>query len=555
MVEGYKRYELTLDRILESAVRRNPGQIIAYGDVSSCTYSEFKQKVLNLAKSLIKIGVSKGDVVAVIDWDTDRYLTSYYAIPLSGGILHTVNIRYPPELIYYTMKDAGDKYVIIRDEFVPIIEKNIELFSFIKGWLIYSESGEFQTKLSPSYDLDKLMLDHEHGESFTSGRVMDEVGKGVSSDEIEFPVLSEDDLATVFYTSGTTGMPKGVSFTHRDLTLHTLALMAGISDQPIGVKNDDVVMPLVPMFHVHSWGFPFWVLLKGLKYVLPGRYEYKKILGLIEKHGISLSAMVPPILYLLMSEPDAARILGKSGLRATIGGGALSEGLATMAQKMGLSVISGYGLSETAPVLTLATFTKQVMDLPENERFKFRLKAGMPIYFVEIRVVDTDFTDVAQDSESIGEIVVRSPWLTSGYWKNGEESDRLWRGGWLHTGDLAVVDELGYIKIVDREKDAVKSGGEFIPTLMLEDVISTIEGIGEVAVVGKPDEKWGERPIAFFTAKQEVDTEFIRNELEKAVAAGRIGKFWIPDEFLQVESFTKTSTGKIDKKPLKEKVL
>ncbi len=554
MQDNYVKYQLTIDKILDSAVRRNPDQIIAYRDVFSYTYSEFKKKVMNLARSLLRIGLSKGDVVAVIDWDTNRYLESYYAVPIAGGVLHTVNIRYPPELIYYSMKDAGDKYVIIRDEFIPIIEKNIELFSFIKGWIVYSESGTFETKLKPSFNFDDLDSDSpEQLYQVTTGDV-EEVNKTGTGGVVTLPELNEDDLATVFYTSGTTGMPKGVSFTHRDLTLHTMALMAGISDDPASVKSSDVVMPLVPMFHVHSWGFPFFVLLKGNKYVLPGRYDYRLLLQLIEKHKVTVSAMVPPILYLLLSEPDAQRVLPKSGLRTTIGGGALSEGLARSAERMGISVMSGYGLSETAPVLTLATFTNKTKNMPEDQQFSFRLRAGVPIYLVDLRVVDTEFNDVSWDSSSIGEIVVRAPWLTSGYWHNEEESKKLWKGGWLHTGDLAVVDEIGYVRIVDREKDAVKSGGEFIPTILLEDIISTIDGVGEVAVVGKPDEKWGERPIAFLTAKGNIDPGMLRNRLEEAVESGRIGKFWIPDEFIQVDSFTKTSTGKIDKKPLKERL-
>ncbi len=532
MTEEFYRYQLTIDNILDSAVRRSPDQTIAYRDLSTMTFRKFGENVKRIAKSLIKLGASKGDVVAVIDWDTDRYLTAYYAVPMAGCILHTVNIRYPPELIYYSMKDAGDNFVIIRDEFIPVIEKNIELFSFIKGWIVYSDNGEVKTKLKPAYNFDELLEDD-------------------TADGEELPELNENDTATIFYTSGTTGMPKGVSFTHRDLTLHTLALMAGTSEEPLSVRSDDVVMPLVPMFHVHSWGFPFWILLKGNKYVLPGRYEYGKILELIEKHKINFSAMVPPILYLLMSEPDAPKILPKSGLRATIGGAALPEGLARTAEKMGVSLISGYGMSETAPVLTLSTFTKKVREMPEDESFYFRLKAGVPIYMVKLKVVDSEFNEVPWDSASIGEVVVRAPWLTSGYWKNEEESEKLWAGGWLHTGDLGVIDEYGYVRLVDREKDAVKSGGEFIPTLLLEDVISTIDAVDEVAVIGKPDEKWGERPVAFIVSKETIDKDHILAELEKAVETGRIGKFWIPDEFIQMESFTRTSTGKIDKKPLK----
>ncbi len=535
MTDDFYKYRLTIGALLKSAVRRNPNQEIAYQDKYTLSYAEFRRKVENFARSLIKLGVSKGDVVAVLDWDTDRYLIAYYAVPMIGAILHTVNIRYPPELIYYTMKDAEDKYVIIRDEFVPIIEKNAELFNFIQGWIVYSESGSFSTKLDPVYNFDTMAEDD-------------------SLQHIEIPDVEEDDVATIFFTSGTTGLPKGVTFTHRNLVLHSLMLAASISDEPMSIRATDAVMALVPMFHVHSWGFPYWVLLKGSKYVLPGRYDYGKILHLIKDHNVKISAMVPPILYLLLSEPEAATILPQCGLRAVIGGAALTEGLARKAESVGVSLISGYGLSETAPVLTLATYNKDVLGLPEEEKFKYRLKTGVPTYLVDLRVVDENMNDVPHDSKSIGEIVVRSPWLTRAYWKNEKGTQDLWRGGWLHTGDLGVVDNLGYVTLVDREKDAVKSGGEFIPSLLLEDVISTIQGINEVAVVAKQDEKWGERPVAFYSSSEALDENFIRGELMKMVDLGRISKFWIPDNFIRVETFDRTSTGKIDKKPLKERV-
>lgn len=528
-----KDYQLTIDKVISSAALRTPGQIITYQGKENFTYEEFYERVRRLASSLVRIGVKKGDVVAVIDWDTDRYLASYYAIPMAGGVIHTVNIRYPPELIFYTMQHAGDAYVIIRDEFVPIIEKNKAAFSFVKGWIVYSETGEVKDKLSPLFNFDELV--------------------SVEAED-NLPELDENDRATTFYTSGTTGMPKGVSFTHRQIVLHTLGTAVSFNEFPLEVTSKDVVMPLVPMFHVHSWGFPYSGLMKGMKYVLPGKYDYPNLAKIIKQENVTVSAMVPSILYMILNVPDIQSYIPKGKLRVTMGGAATPKGLAMKAKQVGIEVVAGYGLSETAPVLTLATFNHDVLRMTEEEQFEVSLKTGIPIALVQLKVLDSQGNVVAKDGKSIGEIVVRAPWLTKEYTKDPAGTEKLWKGGWMHTGDLAVVDNLGYISIVDREKDAVKSGGEFIPSLVLEDVISTCEGVNEVAVVAKPDDKWGERPVAFYSSDEGVTEDKIRKHLEEYVEFGRIAKYWVPDEFRRVQSFEKTSTGKIDKKVLKQQV-
>ena len=255
---------------------------------------------------------------------------------------------------------------------------------------------------------------------------------------------------------------------------------------------------------------------------------------------------------MLMSSKNSQK-LKNLDLRVVVGGGALSSGLAQMADSFGIKVISGYGMSETAPVLTLATYNQKLDSMDERKKIEYRTKTGIPIPLVEIRVVDSDGKEVKHDSKSIGEIIVRSPWLTREYVKDEDNTRKLWKDDWMHTGDLAVVDDLGYLSIVDREKDAVKSGGEFIPTIILEDVISTYPGIAEAAVVAKPDKKWGERPVAFISGLKTVEPKKIVDHMMKYVESGRIAKFWIPDEFIPVDSFQKTSTGKIDKKPLRER--
>ncbi len=523
-------YQLTIGAMLRTAIKRAPTQIISYKGVNY-TYSEFYERVKRLASSLVKLGVKKGDFVAVIDWDTNRYLEAYYAISMAGAILHTVNIRYPPELIFYSMEHAGDSYVIVRDEFAPLLERNKAAFNFISGWIVYSENGTVKSELEPVYNYDDLVS---------------------ASEEENLPDIDEDEVATTFYTSGTTGMPKGVSFTHRQIVLHTLATAVSFNEFPLEVTSKDVLMSLVPMFHVHSWGLPYTALMKGMKYVLPGRYDYPELVKLMAKEKVTFSAMVPTILQFILSVPDLKEQLSGQDLRVVIGGSALSEGLAERARSAGIKVSSGYGLSETAPVLTLATFNSQVLEMKEEKKLKYTLKTGLPIAMVELRIIDSHGKDVPKDGKSIGEIVARAPWLTRAYNKDKTSTEKLWAQGWLHTGDLGVMDEQGYISLVDREKDAVKSGGEFIPSLVLEDVISTCKGIKESAVVAKSDSKWGERPVAFYTGDSDLTEDEIKAHLKAYVEVGRIAEFWIPDEFRRVEEFQKTSTGKIDKKVLKE---
>lgn len=525
-----KEYGLTIDRILTGSVQNNGDQVISYRGQEQFTFREFYDRVHNLASSLIRIGVKKGDKVAVIDWDTNRYMEAYYAIPMIGAVLHTVNIRYPPELIFYSMQHAEDKYVIVRDEFVPILEKNKAAFDFIKGWIVYAEKGEIPDNLTPKYNYDDLVKE---------------------SETVELPQIDENTVATTFYTSGTTGLPKGVSFTHRQIVLHTLASASSLSDDPIGMKKSDVLMPLVPMFHVHSWGMPYLSILKGMKYVLPGKYDFPTLPQLIQKEGVTVSAMVPSILYMILNHPEAKNIFPNLDLKVIVGGGALPKGLAALAKSMGIEAISGYGMSETAPILTLATYNRHVMDMPPEKQIEYNTKTGIPISLVMLKVIDKKGNEVPKDDKTIGEIIVQSPWLTESYVKNPEATQNLWKNGWLHTGDLAVMDKERYITIVDRERDAIKSGGEFIPTLILEDIISSCPGVQEVAVVGKKDPKWGERPVAFVSGTQECSPEKIKEYLEQFVNTGRIAKFWIPDEFFPVTSFEKTSTGKVDKKVLR----
>lgn len=526
-------FQLNLKNIFPPTLRNFPDQEIVYKDLRRVKFKDFYDRVSRFSSGLAKIGVNPGDRVAILDWDSDVYVQSYFSIPMMGAILHTVNIRYPPELIFYTMQHAGDRYVIIRDEFVPLIEKAAQLFDFVKGWIIYSDTDEkIRTTLEPHYFYNDLME---------------------TSEPYEYPDIDENTTATIFYTSGTTGMPKGVTFSHRNIILHAMSLAIAVRAEPLYITDKDVFMNLVPLFHVHGWGFPHITMITGNKYVLPGRYDIKKILELIKNEHVTLSMMVPSILYMILTHPEIENYRKYlEGLKVGVGGAGLTSGLLKLAESFGIKPFSGYGLSESCPVLTIAVYNQHVKQMDEEKKQYYRLSTGIPIPLVHIKVVDSTGNEVPWDGKTIGEIVVRSPWLTREYFKDEEKTKELWRDGWMHTADLAFVDSEGYLHIVDREKDAVKSGGEFIPSMMLENIISEIPEVAEVAIVGRPDPKWGERPVAFITLKGNLNKDSIMEHLEKYIPTGRIQKWWLPDDIIFIKEMPKTSTNKIDKKELRK---
>lgn len=532
MSNEYFDYQLTIDNILETSVTTFPNREIVYRDIRRYTFTAFSESVKRLLTGLKKdLGVKQGERVGVVDWDTDVYLHTYYSVPMNGAVLHTVNIRYPPELILKTILQAEDKYLIVRDEFLPLLEKGANLLPAGMKFVVYNDNKEKVKSSLPLINFWDLIDSNEPSEP-----------EG----------LNENMMATIFFTSGTTGQPKGVWFSHRKLMLHALGVSLVGVRPPLDLTPKDVYMILVPMFHVHAWGYPYVFMLNGAKYVLPGRYDYGFILKLMEKENVTFSAMVPTILYLLISQPDAPKYLHVfKNWKVTIGGSALPEGLARKAQELGITVLSGYGLSETCPVITVSYYNSAIENESDEKKFAARLAAGAPLPLVKIKIVDPA-TGKEKNRGEIGEIVVRAPWLTQEYYKDPEKTKALWRGGWLHTGDLGYIDQYGYIHVVDREKDAIKSGGEFIPSLLLEDAISLHPKVAQVAVVGVKDEKWGERPVAFIVPKEDVKEDELRAFLLDLANKGKIQKWWIPDKFIFIDKMPLTSTNKIDKKVLRD---
>jgi fatty-acyl-CoA synthase len=370
---------------------------------------------------------------------------------------------------------------------------------------------------------------------------------------IRFPAFDENTSATLFYTTGTTGDPKGVSFTHRQIVLHTLGGIAALGPVPGmgGLHRADVYMPLTPLFHVHAWGLPYIATLLGLKQVYPGRFEPAKALGLIARHGVTFSHCVPAILNMVLTAPDSAKT-DLSRWKVIIGGSAFPAGLAQAAVARGIDAHAGYGMSETCPLLTLADM---VASQGDGDQIDVRIATGKAMPLVELRLADEDGRAVPHDGASSGEVTARAPWLTEGYLKNPDGTRALWRGGWLHTGDVGSIGPNGTLRIGDRLKDVIKSGGEWVSSLELESIVSRVPGVAEAAAIGLPDVRWGERPCLVVALAPGGEADLVRTAARGALAAviaeGRLPKWAAPDRIEIVEAIPKTSVGKLDKKRMR----
>ena len=529
---------LSIGQILAHGLATAAQQQIVYGDRMRHTYATFSERVHRLASALSTLGVRAGATVAMMDWDSHRYLECFFAVPMMGAVLHTVNIRISPEQVLYTINHAKDDVILVNAEFAPLLESiHAKIRSGVKLVLINDVAETPRTSLPFAAEYES-MLDR-------------------ASPTFDFPQLAEDTRATTFYTTGTTGLPKGVYYSHRQLVLHTMAVATALANAPHATFTArDVYMPITPMFHVHAWGLPYVATLLGVKQVYPGRYVPDVLLGLIRREGVTFSHCVPTILQMMLASP-AVQDVDLSRWKVIIGGSALPIALARATVERGVDVIAGYGMSETCPILTLAHLRPHMSEWDVERCVPFLCRAGRPLPFVQLRIVDAQMNDVAHDGVSQGEVVVRSPWLTQGYLGEPERSEELWRDGWLHTGDVGVIDADGYLKVVDRIKDVVKTGGEWVSSLDIEDIILRLPGVAEAAVVGVPDDRWGERPVAFVVGKKEAtpSEDAVRRHVADFAGRGTISKYAVPDKVYFVDAIPKTSVGKLDKKVIRAKLL
>ncbi len=531
-------YPLLIKQLLLTPIMYAPDQEIVYEDKARITYRDFYTRIHRLASGLRSLGVKPGDTVAVLDWDSHRYLECFFAIPMMGAILHTVNVRLSPEQILYTMNHAEDDVVLAHADFVPMLEDIASRLQTVRSYVLIEDGKDAPVARLPIFsEYEKLLLE--------------------ADENYDFPDFDEDAQATTFYTTGTTGDPKGVYFSHRQLVLHTLSVAVATSGltAPGRFQSGDVYMPITPMFHVHAWGFPYVATLLGAKQVYPGRFIPEKVLGLIKREKITFSHCVATILHMLINHP-MAKEMDLSGWKVNTGGMALPRGLAKTALEMGIELFHGYGMSETCPILTLANMKPHMMDWDVERQLDVRTKTGFPIPLVDLKITDQEGKFLPTDGSSQGEITVRTPWCTQGYFKNDDKSEELWKDGRLHTGDVADMDREGYVQIKDRLKDAIKTGGEWISSLELESLLSRHEAVSESAVVGMTDEKWGERPVAFVILvpdyAAQVSEEDLRAFMMDFVDQQLISKWAVPDRFHIVKEIPKTSVGKLNKKRIRE---
>ena len=532
------QYQLLIKRLLMSGPRYNPDQEIVYADRSKYTYKDLVERIHRLANALTDAGIKPGDTVAVMDWDTPRYLECFFAIPMIGAILHTVNVRLSPEQIVYTMNHAEDDAVLVHDDFLPIIEGVKDEIKTVKTWIQVTDSDK---PGNASFDT--------HGEY--------EALLAAASDHFDFPDFDENSVATTFYTTGTTGNPKGVYFSHRQLVLHTLSMAGSIShfDEMPLLRSSSVYMPVTPMFHVHAWGVPYAATMMGIKQVYPGRYEPELLVDLLKEHKVSFSHCVPTIMQMMMAT-ESIKTADLSNWHVLIGGSALTKGLCDAGAKLGIKMFTGYGMSETCPLLSTTHLTPADFELPLEQQTAIRVKTGKAVPMVELEIVDPDGKPVPHDGEAKGEVVARAPWLTQSYFKQPDKGEELWEGGWLHTGDVASMEPDNTLTIKDRIKDVIKTGGEWLSSLDLENMISQHPAVAGAAVVGVPDEKWGERPYALITLKpgESISEQDIKQHLQQFVDSGDINKWAIPEQMRFVEDIPKTSVGKINKKLIRDQL-
>ncbi|MBL8448673.1 MAG: fatty acid--CoA ligase [Dechloromonas sp.] len=522
-------YPLLIRQLLHSPLATAPQQEIVYRDRRH-DYREFERRLGRLANVLAGYGVGPGTTVAVLDWDSHRYLEAFFAVPMMGAVLQTVNVRLPAEQVLYTLDHAGAETILVHGDFVPLLASLRDRLPRVRTYILIEDDAPDDAAALPFAGEYEALL-------------------AAAPADFPFPDFDESTRATTFYTTGTTGLPKGVHFSHRQIVLHTLAAALAYTAAPAAgrLHRGDVYLPLTPMFHVHAWGLPYIATLLGLKQVYPGRYQPEHLLNLIAAEGVTFSHCVPTVMQMLLSSPDSERV-DLSRWKVVIGGSALPGGLAAAALARGIDVFAGYGMSETGPLLTLARVPDE-----GGDALAARSRTGYPVPLVELRTVDADFADTPRDGKTPGEIVARAPWLTASYSGNAQATRELWAGGYLHTGDIGTLDPDGCLRITDRLKDVIKSGGEWISSLEVENLLSRHPAVAEAAVIGFPDPHWGERPYALVLLRPggQVDPEELRRLVREAAASGSVSRYAVPERIDFVSELPRTSVGKLDKKRLR----
>jgi fatty-acyl-CoA synthase len=482
-------------------------------------YRDLARRAKQLAVGLRGLGLERGDRVATLCWNHHQHHECYLGVPCGGLVLHTLNIRLHPGDLGYIARHAGDRAVVVDRSLLPLLEQ-FRGETAIEHVLVVEDTYE-------------------------------ELLAGASADEWADPGLDEDEAAAMCYTSGTTGLPKGVVYSHRSTVLHALGVIA-VSPLGLGVGEGDVIMPVVPMFHANAWGYPYVATMLGAKIVYPGPHlDPDSLLETFEREGVTWAAGVPTvwlgILERLDAEPGRWDLSRMKGM--LVGGAAAPRALIAGFERHGLQVVHGWGMTETSPVACEATLPGDLGELDGETRLDYLALQGLPLPFVELRARDGEGAEIPWDDETMGELEIRGPWVASGYYDSPDEAGRWTADGWFRTGDIVSIHPRGFIRIQDRSKDVIKSGGEWISSVALESALMGHPAVAEAAVVAIPDERWGERPLAAVVLRE--GQAATADEL-RAFLSGTFAKWWLPDRFEFVDEIPKTAVGKFKKTALRE---
>ncbi len=531
---------LSLNHLLERAGKLFAGnEIVSRRPDKSLvrhTYGEYYRRTRALASALKSLGLQSGDRVATLCWNHHAHLECYFGIPAAGGVMHTLNLRLSADEIGWIAGDAKDRFLVIDDVLLPLYRQFAHLHAFEKV-IVFPFSGA--PVAAEFTDYEALLEDAD-------------------ADGFIYAPHAEDDAVSMCYTSGTTGRPKGVVYSHRSTVLHTL--VASLGDF-WGLRGTDVVLPVTPMFHANSWGIPYGAVMMGVKLVFPGPHLHPDdLLDLMQLEPPTLSLGVPTIWMSLIQAYDAAqnpespnhsRWKLPKGMRSLVGGAAVPEALIRAFDRHGIWILQGWGMTETSPVCTVSYPRAELHGADDDERYRRAAMAGVPVPLVDLRVRGEDAGDQPWDGKSVGEIQVRGPFITGSYHQLPVEAEKFTEDGWLRTGDVASVDPLGFVKISDRTKDLIKSGGEWISSVDLENAIMAHASVAEAAVIAVPDDKWSERPLACVVLKPGLTAT--PDAFHQHLLAHGFAKWQLPDRYEFIDSVPRTSTGKFWKVKLRER--
>ena len=526
-------YPLTLQHTYNRAVSLFPRQeIVTQLDegLHRYTYREWGKRTAQLANALLDAGAQQGDPIATLGWNTYRHMELYFAVPCIGAVLHTLNMRLFVDQLVYIINNAEDKMVFVDGDLVPLLESFADKLPTVRLYVVMGDAPGATGKLHPSVDYETFIARQP--------------------ERVDWPALDENAAAAMCYTSGTTGNPKGVVYSHRSIFLHSMG--ASMADT-LALSEHDIILPIVPMFHANCWGLPHAGMMIGAKFVMPGRFmDPVRMARLMESERVTFAGGVPTIWIGVLNALERESFDLSSVRMLICGGSAVPQSLIENLQRKNLTLVQAWGMTETSPLASVSRIRSHQRDLPEEEQFRLRARQGTIVPGVDFRVVNIETGEqVPWDDTTYGELQVRGPWIASAYYKDPATGEKF-MDGWLRTGDVAVVNEDGIIQLVDRTKDLVKSGGEWISSVELESLIMGHPKVLEACVIGVPHPKWDERPLACVVAKPDFVGQITKEEIIDYLRP-HVAKWWLPDDVIFVDAIPKTSVGKFDKKVLRGK--